>query len=220
MPKRKRLPTRGQDWTRKDYIEGARQLREAGFNVSYKGNRKNSKWDAAAVRRLMNQRGEFVHAYTEEHRFKFQPLKTRAQREKWKTVSADAQFTPNGVFYQYPKGVDPNKVKPRFNKDGDLEFNYRGPRGGKRRDVIRRLDPAALALDPLKEIKRAVGGKKPKHLALTVRGHQGKNTHQTPKDFFAYFKKELLPQLTDPNRKGGPLSNSQIADIFSVKMIY
>ena len=208
MPKKNRRP-----WKPSDYTAAAKKLRSAGFNVSLKSGKSADRWEKAAVRRLANQNKTRLSAYLNpENRFVFKKASGAAKR-KLERVSSKLQQTPRGVFLQVPKGVDPKKAKFRV-RGNVLEIET-----DKRRDVIKRLDPEQLALDPMKAIRDAIGAKKPAKVSLMVRGFRGKREYPV-KVFFQYFAEVLLPELEDEDRTGGPLDPEQIADIFSLRLIY
>lgn len=200
-------------WSNRDYTLAAKKLRQAGFNVSLRSGKNADRFEKAAARRLWNQNKARVSAYTNpENRFVFRRAKGAAKK-KLSRVASKLQQTPRGVFLQVPKGVDPKDA--RFRVRGDvLEVETE-----KRRDVIRRIDPETLAVDPERAIREAIKGAKPSKVSLMVRGFRGKREYPL-KLFFAYFVDELLPELQDEDRRGGALDEDQIADIFSVRMIY
>lgn len=207
-------------WSAKDYATAAKKLRKAGFNVSAKPGQKATGHQKAAVHRLWNQNKRRVQAYLNPaNGFKFVPMTSR-QAKKLKRLASKEQMTPGGMFFQTPKGTDPDDIS--FRVDGDrLEVS-----ANNRRDVIVRLDPELLAIDPDRAVREAIGDRKPAKVSLMVNGFRGK-TEYAMKSFFQYFdgpgisgQPSLMDQLRDDERSGGPLDDEQIADIFSLRLIY
>jgi hypothetical protein len=217
MPSRNRKPKK---WTSRDYTLAAKKLRAAGFNVSLRSGKSADRYLKAAARRVWNQNKARVSAYTNpENRFVFK-RSTPKQKRKLSRVASKEQTTPRGVFLQFPKGIDRKDAK--FKVRGDvLEIETK-----KRRDVIVRIDPEQLAVDPEQAIRDAIGNRKPGKISLMVNGFRGK-TEYPLKLFFRYFAgpglegdAPLIDQLRDDDRRGGGLDDEQIADIFSLRLIY
>lgn len=206
--------------------ERANALRSAGFNVSYRGNRKSSPQQRGAVQRLWYEAATYLKP---EHNFKFKKLSRSKIR---KAAVSDQQKTPGGIFVQVPT----RRAKVTVDREGAVQIRVPGE---SRHDVILRLDPIELAKDPLKEIKRTMKKRRPKFTKIQINGYEIKGEgYQTDnpdavKLFYQYWE-GLIAGLTDDERrqelaeehprdkryKGRAMTTEEAADMFTLKLIY
>lgn len=212
------------------YTERARILRKAGFNLSYKGNKKSSPQQKAAVSRAYYRISTYVKP---EHNFTFRRANSSRLRKLRGTLS-DQQITPSGFFVQIPRGVPKNKFRVSVSTKGEVSIKTPG-----RRDVILKLNPKRLARDPLKEITQTLGKKKPRFTKLQVNGYEVKgegfktDDPESVKLFYEYWE-TLFAELTDEETrrqaaeenprekryKGRTMTAAEVADKFTLKLIY
>lgn len=213
-------PFRGSKKTKATYVKQAQFLRRAGFNIAFKGNKKSSPQQRAAVTRLFQP----ISAYTKTHGFKFHAV-PRRNRRVIKGAFSSQQITPGGVFIQRPTGVEEKDFKVSIRKSGVTLA------GRNYRDVIIAMDPRKLAVDPEQAAKDAIGKRNPVFVKMVVNGFEARGDANNPKEklhalklFWSYWE-NLYSDLTsedpeDRERGGRAMTDDEIADTFHLKLIY
>lgn len=213
-------PFRGSKKSKSTYDKQARFLRAAGYKISYRGNRKATPAQKAAVTRLFQP----LSAYTEKNDFIFRHVPRRNKKVLRGTFSSQ-QITPGGVFIQRPKGVSKKDFKISIKKTGVSLA------GKNFRDVFVSLDPEKLAVDPEKAARDAIGNRKPVWVKMVVNGFEARGDALNPKEklhalkvFWSYWE-QLYKDLTsddpeDRERGGRAMTDEEIADTFHLKLIY
>lgn len=202
------------NWTREQYTQAAKLLKDRGISLSYKGNRKNAPQTLAAVRRLWRQRGRYiVSAENGQNNLSF-IKQTPKQIAKWKGKVSGTQIFPGGVYFQVPAGVDAKRIRIEPTESG-----YKVVTPTRTTEHIT-LDPKLLVKDPAKAIKKALGARKSKRkIRYSVYGYEGERPYDLAQ-FYWYSVNRLMPELTSPDRFEGKLSGQQISDAFKIRIVY
>lgn len=200
-------------------------LRKLGFNISLKGNRKQTPQQKSAVTRLYGK----VSGYTEDNRFKFFKLQP-SKRRKLKGIFSKNTLTPRGVFIQIPKGVPRSEFKLSVSRRGGVRLQGKGMC-----DSFIAVDPEKLAVDPQEAFKTALGKRNPQAVKLVVNGYEsrtekskGAHAIYDLEVFFGYFNELHQAMTAEPGEYKGPIKRNQkraytdeeFADIFHLKLIY
>lgn len=207
------------------YSQKAKLLRTYGFKLKYGVRGATGKKEKAAVTRQWNKVKLYVG--NKKQVFKFRKAKGR-ELTMVKEGLTKEQVTPGGYFQRIPKGA--KKVTKFKRKGNTLLFQAEGPKGGRIREEIHRIDPKLLAEDPPRAIYSLA--KKRDKVILTVNGFDSSTTLSYSLDALAnYVALDLLPKFLDPNvdpaytrlhgKRRGSLKQklSQFSDIFHVKII-
>lgn len=225
------------------YKDAANFLRSIGVSVTYKGNRKSTPQQRAAVTKYFNRYGGYKNDRT---LFIKKPRSTvRALRG---VVSKD-QITPRGVIMVVPRGVD--KRAFRYKVVGRGKGAYLETRVSKQRvDRTVSLDPIKLATDPIKAARDAIAKVHPEALKLNTRklteslresikevGRVDKkktlpvgikivvagNEQRGGSDFatfFSYFSDLYADKDNAHGRRENPTDPQAFSDLFNLKLIY
>jgi hypothetical protein len=201
-------------------------LREYGFNVNYGKRGKTGKQFKGSVTRAWQK--VFRYVENEKQEFTFKKAK-KSDLKSLKYGLGKKAITPGGFFIKIPKGVRKTPdVKVR--EDGAIEYEATGPKGGKIKEVIHRVDPLLVADDLDAEVERLrKSDPMPDDVGMTVNGFDSPMTEEYDLETLtAYLAYDLFPRLRDPNidpghaKKHGKrkLSDDEIADIFHLKFSY
>lgn len=213
-------PFRGKKKSKATYTKQAAALSKAGFNISYRGNKRATPQQKSAVTRLYRP----ISAYLPGHGFKFIRV-PRRNRNVIKGAFSKQQITPGGVFIQRPVGVEEKDFKISIRKSGVTLA------GKNYKDLIIAMDPEKLAVDPIKAAKDAIGKRKPIFVKMVVNGFEARGDANNPKGkdhllklFFSYWE-DLYAALTSDNsedreRGGRAMEPEEIADTFHLKLMY
>lgn len=210
---------------RDGYAAKAKALRALGYKLNY-GTRKATGKQAAAraqITRIYKRVAPYMLG--KKQVFKFVKADTKEKRAAMDGLNPKVR-TPKGFFVRIPKGA--KKYRLKF-AGGKLRIEAEGQRGGKRTEEIYRLNPAALAKNPEKEIARATAGKsnrKTVGVRLVVNGYDATKLERGMREFQKYMAAFFM-QSQDPNAKrrgvggykGKKITPRQFADIFHVKLI-
>ncbi len=223
LAKRKKIPLA-------EYKRRAALLKRHGVPVDFNtgaSKRKRAKSLSPARKAQVSKKWEQVKFYLEGEKQKFVFKKASPKmRKKMAKGLASKQVTETGFFVRVPKGV---KRAPTYKEiKGGVEYKATGPKGGKRREIIKEIDAEQLADDP----KAAIESLKPRgrvnQIFLTVNGFDSEKTiYRDLEQLAFYFTDDLLPRLMDPAafpehaaRHGKrALTEEEISDIFHVKFV-
>jgi len=177
-----------------DYIKRSKTLRKFGFKLSFRGNRKSSPSQLAAVTKAWNNvRYYTVHA--KRNRSEFVRFKNQADRKSWEAYVSKSRIMPGGVFLQRPEEMEKGKWKVKRQSDGTLLETSK-----KLKAVIIPLDARKLAKNPQKHLGEKMKGKqRPRDYLLTVNGWTKKfsdaRRFKSLDEFNRYWENTLLPNL-------------------------
>lgn len=149
---------------KRHYKNAANYLRKLGVKVTLKGNRTPTPQQKSAVTKYFNKFGGYSKAIknnkgqttklTLADNVKFIKL-SRSSRKNFRNVVSNEQLPPKGVLLVVPRGADPKKYK--YNVKGTGQNAYlETVISGQRSDKTVRLDPVALAVDPVEAAKKAL----------------------------------------------------------------
>jgi len=224
------MSLKNKKWNKQQYSSAANILRKAGYDIPYNKRRKDSVKRHGIIRRIYEDKKSFLNfadfndnsksrdVRGTGYHFKFQPL-TKSERKKAKAsgLFSGEQFTKRGLLIEKPVNLPSKEYKVTFGKGGEVSIS-----GGKRSDIIRKLDAEALAVDPYKAVKAAVGKDKPSSLSLMVNGFRSRHFSSSVNQMAFYLKNELLPQWMDKNA-GKQDSEDEafelFSDIFHIRML-
>lgn len=224
-------------WSARRYKQVADLLRKSGYNITYKAN----------DRKTFNQRGTIVKLYKEKAAYinfaEFNPrsktnkkggtrevsgvkynfaLKKLTPKQRKQALASGLfskkQFTSGGVFVEKPSNIPASEYKISFEK-GLVKI-----KGGKRKDVIVKMNSGEFAVDPVSAAKRAIGKRKPKNgAALMVNGFRSRATAANLKTFYYYLENELIPNWSEKNESHYDNENEMaeaFTDIFHIRLLY
>lgn len=155
----------------------------------------------------LNRHGSFLNA-KDKTRIKFVKGTPSAD-----LVSARAR-TPTGFFVHIPKRVRKNEYKVSVERDGMLRFSVRGTE-----EIVVPLDARGLARDPMAEVKRAVGKRRPVSIRIIIHGYEGHEAF-SPNVFFDYMVDLFFPERREGTARQKGMSWQTIAGRFKLKLIY
>jgi hypothetical protein len=183
------------------YTERAEKLTRYG----YKFPKKLSPVSKRLIRSTYKKHAQFLDA-KDQSRVRF--VRSNGPKE----ATDISQRTPSGFFVRIPKGVSPKRFKVRATEDS-LRITT-----GKTVEEIRSLDPAGLAKDPLTEIKRVIGKRRPVKIRLMVYGNDGARIFSLSS--FYLYSTILIPEILQGNAKKKGLTYSGLTRHFKLKLIY
>jgi hypothetical protein len=164
-----------------DWAERAKALRPYG----YKFKSAPTDTEKRRIRRAINKHGDWIYSKNPE-RVEF------IKGTPSKGVLPDSQVTPTGFFVKRPTGVEKDEYKVALKK-GIPVFKIRG-----QTEELLSLRQKSLVLNPLDEIKRAIGNRKGVKARLVINGFDGHEVFSVQR--LAYYMSELwLDELDEEN---------------------
>lgn len=219
-------------WSSKKYIQAAKTLKKLGYSITYKGNDRKTFKQRGIIKKLYNNKKSYIN-FAElnpkgktrtlskvGYQFKFQKLtpKQIAKLKRTENFSLK-QFTKGGVFIEKPVNVPSNKFRIRFSDTGEIRMRY-----GSLDEVLVKLDPKKLVVNPKKEIQDKVASRKPDNVSLVVNGFKAAAAQSfTLNQFSMYMENELVPDWLKHNRKyydNKAEAMKAFTDIFHARLLY
>lgn len=195
------------------YTKRAAILRKLGYKVTYRGNRKSTPGQHAAVTNLWNDKAVFYATNPDPNNLDFHKWGKKYRRKDYEGVLAPDQIYPDGFYIQRPGSV--GRGKYTLTKDGD---GIRLRASGLADDLIIRLDLPDFLKRQHKALEAKLKGlKRPRQFLLNVNGFDtGAEKFSDLEQFNRYLNENLIPDLHASGFDFGKWGRR----VFGLKLVY